>query len=80
MRYYIIAFTIVLVAIGLSIFQTKESNATAINVRERSDIMQKSNSASITDSISIGSDLSLKEVQQLIDLHNKIRADVGVAC
>jgi pathogenesis-related protein 1 len=30
------------------------------------------------DSISIGSNLSAKEVQQLIGLHNKVRADVGV--
>ncbi len=30
------------------------------------------------DNISIGSNLSAKEVQQLIGLHNKVRADVGV--
>ncbi len=30
------------------------------------------------DSISIGPNLSAKEVQQLIGLHNKVRADVGV--
>jgi len=49
MRFHIIAFTIVFVAIAL-----------------------------IADSASIGLGLSLKEVQQLIDVHNKVRADVGV--
>ena len=34
--------------------------------------------ALIADSASIESNLSPKEVQQLIDLHNKARADVGV--
>jgi pathogenesis-related protein 1 len=69
MKYHIIIFTIIIVAIGLSnnltsgfTFQTTESNA----------------AASITDSSSIGSNLSLKKVQQLINLHNKVRADVGV--
>jgi len=78
MKYHIIAFTIVLVVIGCSIFQPKE-NASTINAIEQSGSMQKSASAASTaDSTSIGSSLSLKEMQQLINLHNKVRANVGV--
>ena len=36
-------------------------------------------SITTNDSISIGSNLSAQEVQQLLGLHNKVRADVGVA-
>jgi len=40
---------------------------------------QKSNSnMTIIDSLSIGSNLTVQEVRQLIRLHNKARADVGV--
>jgi uncharacterized protein YkwD len=34
--------------------------------------------ATIMDRLSIGSNLSLQEVQELLRLHNKVRADVGV--
>jgi pathogenesis-related protein 1 len=45
----------------------------------QSDRPLKSNSnIAINGSISIGSDLTVQEVQQLIGLHNKVRSDVGV--
>lgn len=40
---------------------------------------QNSNAATtIPDKTSIGSDLTIREVEQLLQLHNKARADVGV--
>jgi uncharacterized protein YkwD len=45
----------------------------------QSDSPLKSNSnVTISGSISIGSDLTVREVQQLMRLHNKARTDVGV--
>jgi len=45
----------------------------------QSDGTQRSNAdATILDKASIGSNLSLQEVQQLIRLHNEVRADVGI--
>ena len=45
----------------------------------QSDDTQRSNAdATIVDKSSIGSNLSLQEVQQLIGLHNKVRGDVGI--
>jgi hypothetical protein len=45
----------------------------------RSDGKQRNNGGTASiDGASIGSDLSPQEVRQLIRLHNKIRADVGV--
>jgi len=44
-----------------------------------SDNRQTTNTdATIMDRLSIGSNLSLQEVQELLRLHNKVRADVGV--
>jgi pathogenesis-related protein 1 len=46
----------------------------------QSDNTRSSNSqTTIPDNTSIGSNLTLQEVQQLLQLHNEARADVGVA-
>jgi pathogenesis-related protein 1 len=39
--------------------------------------VQKSDSDTLSDSSSIGSKLSPQEMRQLIDLHNRVRADAG---
>ena len=84
--------TIVLVAIFASIISLrmepgtlpgfillhKESNAAAVTVQ--SGGMQESDSdTSIANNTSIGSNLSPQEMRQLINLHAKVRADVGVS-
>ena len=41
-------------------------------------IKERVSDTTIIDSASVGSTLTLQEVQKLIELHNKVRADVGV--
>jgi pathogenesis-related protein 1 len=70
----LICFTLVLsfalpVPATESILQPSERNA---------EIAQRTGNRSPADRQSIGSDLSSQEVRQVVDMHNRIRADVGV--
>ena len=57
----------------------KESTVDKPQTMSRSEHAGRSNSkTSISDSMSIGSSLTLREVQELLQLHNKARADVGI--
>jgi pathogenesis-related protein 1 len=61
-----------------TIVQRLEWNVGAPLTVAQSDNTQRSNADTTNvDKSSIGSHLSLQEVQQLIRLHNKVRADVG---
>jgi Cysteine-rich secretory protein family len=48
------------------------------SAQRNTEIAQSTGNRSHADRQSIGSDLSSQEVRQLVDLHNRIRADVGV--
>ena len=62
-----------------TIVQCLEWNGDAPQAIAQSDDTQRSNAdTTIVDKSSIGSNLSLQEVQQLIRLHNKVRGDVGI--
>ena len=62
-----------------TILQFLEWNVDTTKAIAESDNTQRSNTdTTIIDRSSIGSNLSLEEVQQLLRLHNKVRGDVGV--
>ena len=62
-----------------TILQFLEWNVDTTKAIAQSDNTQRSNTdTTIIDRSSIGSNLSLQEVQQLLRLHNKVRGDVGV--
>ena len=63
-----------------TILQFLEWNVDTTKAIAQSDNTQRSNTdTTIIDRSSIGSNLSVQEVQQLLRLHNKVRGDVGVA-
>jgi pathogenesis-related protein 1 len=57
--------------------QTTQQTAKGLQLPPRDSTQKSDPNISITNSASIGSDLSLQEVRQLIDLHNRVRADAG---
>lgn len=62
-----------------TILQSLEWNVDTTKAIAQSDNTQRSNAdTTIIDRSSIGSNLSLEEVQELVRLHNKVRGDVGV--
>jgi pathogenesis-related protein 1 len=74
MKFYNSAVIIILIIIVPCITLADKPQAVA-----QSQGTEKSNSKTlIPDSTSIGSSLTLQEVEQLLQLHNKARADVGV--
>lgn len=59
-------------------FPVPASESILQSVERNAEIAQRTGNKSPADRQSIGSGLSSQEVRQIVDMHNRIRADVGV--